>query len=75
KSDKAKTLTVIDRIPTSTTEEIKSKLLSVKSEKNVDYKLRKNGKIEIHVALAAHESKKIEILFEISYDKDLKVSY
>jgi hypothetical protein len=75
KSDKAKTLTLVDRIPTSTTEEIKSKLLSVKSEKNVDYILRKNGKIEMNVALAAHESKKIEILFEISYDKDLKVNY
>ena len=75
KSDKEKTLTVIDRIPTSTTEEIKSKLLSVKSDKKVDYKMLKDGKIEMHIALAAHESKKIEILFEIAYDKDLKVNY
>jgi len=75
KSNKEKKLTIIDHIPTSTTEEIKSKLLSIKSEKNVNYKLRKNGKIEINVTLAAQESKKIEILFEISYDKDLKVNY
>jgi len=75
KSDKTKTLTLVERIPTSSTEEIKSKLLSVKSEKKVDYKVLKDGKIEMNLALVAHESKKIEILFEISYDKDLKVNY
>jgi len=75
KSDKVKTLMLVERIPTSTTEEIKSKLLSVKSEKKVNYKVLKNGQIEMKIALDAHESKEIEILFEISYDKDLKVNY
>ena len=75
KSDKVKTLTLVERIPTSTTEEIKSKLLSVKSEKNIDYKELKNGKIEMNITLAANQTKEIEILFEISYDKDLKVNY
>ena len=75
KSDKAKNLTLIERIPTSTTEEIKSKLLSINSEKKVNYKMLKDGKIEMKLTLAPHENKKIEILFEISYDKDLKVNY
>ena len=75
KSDKAKTLKLIERIPTSTTEEIKSKLLSINSKQKVNYKILKDGKIEMKIALAAHETKKIEVLFEISYDKDLKVSY
>ena len=75
KSDKPKTLIVTERIPTSTTEEIKVKLLEVKSDKKVNYKLLKDGEIEIKLTLAAHENKKIEVLFEISYDKDLKVSY
>jgi hypothetical protein len=75
KSDKEKILTLVERIPTSTTEEIKSKLLSVKSAKKVNYKVLKNGQIEMKIALAAHENKEIEILFEISYDKDLKVNY
>jgi len=75
KSDKVKTLTVVERIPTSTTTEIKSKLLSIKSEKKVDYKMLKEGEIEMHITLAAHETKKIDVLFEISYDKDLKVRY
>ncbi len=75
KSDKEKTLTVIERIPTSTTEEIKSKLLSVKSVKKVDYKILKDGEVEMHINLVANETKKIEVLFEISYDKDLKVNY
>lgn len=75
KSDKDKTLTVIERIPTSTTEEIKVKLLEIKSAKKVNYKILKDGKIEMKLTLAGNETKKIEVLFEISYDKDLKVSY
>jgi len=68
-------VTVTERIPTSTTEEIKVKLLEVKSDKKVNYTLLKDGEIEMKLTLAAHENKKIEVLFEISYDKDLKVSY
>ena len=75
KSDKAKTLTLIERIPTSTTEEIKSKLLSINSAKKVNYKMLKDGQIEMKLTLAPHENKEIEVLFEISYDKDLKVNY
>ena len=75
KSDKPKTLKLIERIPSSTTEEIKSKLLSVKAETKVDYTLLDEGKIEINLTLVAHENKKIEVLFELSYDKDVKVTY
>lgn len=75
KSDKVKTLTLIERIPTSTTEEIRSKLLSINSEKKVDYKMLKEGQIEMKLTLAPHEMKKIEVLFELSYDKELKVNY
>ncbi len=75
KSDTPKTLIITERIPTSTTEEIKVKLLEVKSDKKVNFKLLKNGEIEMKLTLAAHENKTIEVLFEISYDKDLKVSY
>lgn len=75
KSDKPKTLTVTERIPTSTTEKIKVKLLSVKSEKKIEYQLLKDGKIEMEVKLLPQESKKIEVMFEISYDRDLKVRY
>lgn len=75
KSDKEKTLMLIERIPTSATEEIKVKLLSIKSDKKVNYKMLKDGQIEMKLALAPHENKKIEVLFEIAYDKDLKVKY
>jgi hypothetical protein len=75
KSDKAKTLKLIERIPTSTTEEIKSKLLSINSKKKVNYKILKDGQIEMKIVLAPHENKEIEVLFELSYDKDIKVNY
>lgn len=75
KSDKVKILTLVERIPTSTTEEIKSKLLSINSDKKVNYKLLKDGQIEMQISLAGNETRKIEVLFEISYDKDLKVNY
>jgi hypothetical protein len=75
KSSKSKTLTLIDRMPTSTTDEIKVKLLEIRSDKKVDYRILKDGKIELNVSLAPKERKKIEILFEISYDKEIKVDY
>ena len=75
KSDKVKKLTLIERIPTSTTEEIKSKLLSVNAKKKVNYTMLKDGQIEMKLTLAPQEIKKIEVLFELSYDKDLKVNY
>ena len=75
KSDKVKTLTIVERIPTSITHEIKVKLLEVKSDKKIHYKILENGKIEMKISLAGNETKKIEVLFEISYDKDIKVNY
>ncbi len=75
KSDKSKTITLVDRIPASTTDEIKVKLLKISSDKKVNYKMLKDGKIEMKLALAANETKIIEVMFEISYDKDLKISY
>jgi hypothetical protein len=75
KSDKNKTITLVDRIPASTTDEIKVKLLEVRADKKVNYKMLKDGKIEMKLTLAANETKKIEIMFEISYDKDLKITY
>jgi len=75
KSNTTKVLTLIERIPTSTTTKIKSKLLSVKSENKVDYKVLKDGEIEMHITLSENETQKIDVLFEISYDKDLKVKY
>jgi len=75
KSDNAKEIKITERIPTSTTEEIKSKLLSVNSKKKLSYKILKEGQIEMNVSLAPNETEKIEILFEISHDKDLQVDY
>jgi len=75
KSDKIKTLTLTERIPTASTEEIKVKLLSITSDNKIDYKVKKEGEIEMKIELASNESKDIKILFEISYDKDLKVNY
>jgi len=75
KSEKGKTITLIDRIPASITDEIEVKLLEIRSDKKVNYKMLKDGKIEMKIALSGQESKKIEVLFEISYEKDLKISY
>lgn len=75
KSDKPKTLMVTERIPVSSAEEIKVKLLSVTSGQGIEYKELKEGRIEIKLDLKANESKIIEVLFEISYDKELKINY
>ena len=75
KSNRVKKLTIVERIPTSNSDEIEVKLLSIRSKEKVDYRLLKDGKIEINLNLKANESKKIEILFELIYDKKLKIRY
>ena len=72
KSDKTKKLRIVERIPVSTTDKINVKLLSVKG---AEYALKKEGKVVMPVTLKPHEKKEIEVLFELSYDKDLKVDY
>jgi hypothetical protein len=75
KSDHAKKIMVTERIPTSTMDKIAVKLLSVDAPKGVTHTLQKEGKLKMDVALAPYESKKIEVLFEISYDKDMEIDY
>lgn len=74
-SKKSKTVTITERIPTSTTEEINVKLVEITSAKKVHYKVLQEGKIEMKIALSGNETRKIDVVFEISYDKDLKVKY
>jgi hypothetical protein len=72
-SDQNKEIKLIERIPTSTTDKIKSKLLSVSGA--TSHHLLKDGKLEIVVKLAPHAHQEIKVLFELSYDKATKVSY
>jgi len=72
KSDKTKTLLVTERIPTPATDKIKVRLLSVEGN---SYRLLKEGKLQMDVSLPPKSHKRIEVLFEISYDKALHVVY
>jgi len=72
-SDQNKEIKLIERIPTSTTDKIKSKLLSVSGA--TSHRLLKDGKLEITVKLAPHTHQEIKVLFELSYDKATKVRY
>ncbi|HSR74599.1 MAG TPA: DUF4139 domain-containing protein, partial [Sulfurovum sp.] len=71
KSDKVKKIQVTERIPTSTTEKIEVKLLSV----NTEYKMLKDGRINMEMTLGSKESKKVEVIFEVSYDKEMQIRY
>ena len=72
-ASQAKTIKIIERIPTSTTDKIKVKLLSVEGAEN--YTLKKDGKLEIEITLMPKAVQKVKVLFELRYDKEMKVSY
>jgi len=72
-SDKTKSLKLIERIPSSTTDKIESKLISIKGD--TSHKIRKNGQLDISVTLKPNEHKQIEVIFELRYDKDTRVRY
>jgi hypothetical protein len=74
RSDRQKTVKIIERIPASTTEAIKVKLLELKGaiRESLD---DEEGKLVMQVVLAPREHKEVKVLFELSYDKDLKIRY
>jgi len=72
KSEKPKKVLVTERIPTSATDKIEVRLLSVTGN---SYRLLKDGKIEMEISLPPKSHKRIEVLFEIAYDKNLKITY
>jgi len=72
-SDQAKTVKIIERIPTSTTDKIKVKLIRVEGANS--HMVSKDGKVEIKVILPPHVHQKIKVFFTLSYDKDTKISY
>jgi hypothetical protein len=73
KSDRQKTVKIIERIPRSTTEKITVKLL--KLDGAIKESLDEEGKLVMQVVLAPHEHKEVKVLFELSYDKELKIRY
>ena len=72
-SSKTKMVKIIERIPTSTTDKIKVKLLSVEGTEK--YTLQKDGKLEMDITLPPKAEQKVKVLFELRYDKEMKVSY
>ncbi len=73
-SDREKRLKIVERIPRSTTDKIRVKLLKVEGAKRESLD-SENGKLVLQVLLAPHEHKVVTVRFELSYDKDLAVRY
>ncbi|BDY13765.1 DUF4139 domain-containing protein [Hydrogenimonas cancrithermarum] len=75
-SKRPKTLQVVERIPVASREDVEVKLLHVKSDRgSMDHRLEKKGKLLIDVTVPAHEEARIDVLFEVSYDKDKPVVF
>jgi len=72
-SSETKKISIIERIPTSTTDKIKVKLLQVEGADS--YTQGKDGRVDMVISLAPNAHKKVKVLFELSYDKNTKVRY
>ncbi len=72
-SSETKTVKITERIPTSTTDKIKVKLLKVEGADS--HTLQKDGRVELLVSLAPKAHKEIRVMFELRYDKETKVVY
>ena len=72
-SDQEKQIEIVERIPDSTTEKIEVRLLKV--EGAVRESLEEDGRLKLKVHLAPREHKRIRVLFELSYPKEMKIRY
>jgi len=72
-SDQPKSIKLVERIPSSTTDEIKIKLLSIKGDQS--HKIDEKGRIDMDISLKPNEHRVVEVTFELRYDKDVSVYY
>ncbi|HHO42676.1 MAG TPA: DUF4139 domain-containing protein [Epsilonproteobacteria bacterium] len=75
KSNKIQKITVVERLPVSTTDEISTKLISIDGIEKNSYKQNKEGQLDFELTLNPREEKNITVLFEISHHKDITPSY
>jgi len=74
-SDRRKELTIVERIPVAVRSDIEVKLLGVTSDKKISYKEGENGKLTIDLSLPAHSDASVEVLFEVTFDKEKPVIF
>jgi hypothetical protein len=74
-SSKIKKIKLIERIPVSTSDDIKVKLLSIEGVLEDKYVIDEDGKIDFNLTLKPNEKVAIKVLFELTYDKDISVTY
>jgi len=72
-SDQPKSIKLVERIPSSTTDKIEIKLISIKGDQN--HKIDEKGRIDMNISLKPNEHRVIEVTFELRYDKDVSVYY
>ena len=73
KSDRQKTIKIIERLPYSVSEKIKVKLLKI--EGAVEESLDDEGKLVMQTIVPPLGHTRVKVLFELSYDKNLKIRY
>jgi hypothetical protein len=74
RTDRQKTLKIIERIPRSTTEKISVKLLEVQGAVRESFD-EESGRLVMQAVLAPREVKEVKVLFELIYEKGMKVRY
>lgn len=75
RSEKAKRLTIHERLPVATFEGVKVRLIEVRAPKGVTYTQKAEGELLIEVNLAPKGNAELEVLFEITHDKEANIVY
>ena len=74
-SDRPKTVRVVDRIPVAPKANVEVKLLKVEGSVPVHHRLGEKGKLVMDVTIPAKKAERIDVLFEVAYDKKHPVVY
>ncbi|WP_201352798.1 DUF4139 domain-containing protein [Hydrogenimonas urashimensis] len=74
-SRKKKHLKIVERIPVAVRSDIKVKLLQVKSDKPIRYRVAEKGRLDIEMTLPPESKADLRVLFEVSYDKEKPIIY
>ena len=74
-SKRSKRLHIVERIPVAVRSDVDVKLLKVRSDLPLKYRRGEKGRLDIDVTIPPKKSGKIEVLFEVDFDKKKPVYY
>ncbi|WP_353662175.1 DUF4139 domain-containing protein [Hydrogenimonas sp. SS33] len=74
-ASETKKITIVDRIPVAPQPDVTVKLVKIDADAPIRYRLGEEGKVTIDLTLKGASSARVDVVFEVVYEKGKKINY